>query len=514
MIFGHSIGVYSTNTKPDGSKGIGTANATGIGDIPDSNFMVSLGSESGQVGKPLEQAGTFMHELGHNLGLRHGGTDNVNNKPNYLSVMNYSFQFGLITNGVRNAVDYSNFYQIPSLNEYSLNEQVGLNGGPLVANYGTFYYCYVEVPAKGGGLTLQQQTRFVPYANPPIDWNCNGTIDAGTLKDGYDLDGLTDQFSDPALTTDPLVGSEDWSHLIFAGGAIGQLGQGSGGSLLGEQAVEGPVPHLPVPNDVDVVSPGLAIVPPGASITNFTYTITNTGQQPDTYNLTPVSQYSNWWDISGVPATISLRGRSSTGHDPGNSSIELWVLESRRRSRDVSAASDESVLSHHIGKRCRRARFSDVSRNVVRTFCYRPDTERSASSDSRLRVCYRNCYHDSSSWFCRHGSLSQIPSGCGFVAPGRHSLVASTGPAFVATQCWETQAAASAAIASGSLDSSRRQPRHGRGNGVSESRGSFQRFAGIVGGNFAFSGGSISISCPTSLVKPWVRQTVRLSAQG
>ncbi len=33
-----------------------------------------------------------MHELGHNLGLQHGGADDWNNKPNYLSVMNYLFQ--------------------------------------------------------------------------------------------------------------------------------------------------------------------------------------------------------------------------------------------------------------------------------------------------------------------------------------------------------------------------------------------------------------------------------------
>ncbi|MFP8777848.1 hypothetical protein [Hydrogenophaga sp. RWCD_12] len=36
-----------------------------------------------------EQAATFMHELGHNLGLRHGGNEDKNYKPNYLSVMNY-----------------------------------------------------------------------------------------------------------------------------------------------------------------------------------------------------------------------------------------------------------------------------------------------------------------------------------------------------------------------------------------------------------------------------------------
>ena len=41
-----------------------------------------------------EDALLFIHELGHNLGLKHGGTDNLNYKPNYLSVMNYFFQFG------------------------------------------------------------------------------------------------------------------------------------------------------------------------------------------------------------------------------------------------------------------------------------------------------------------------------------------------------------------------------------------------------------------------------------
>ena len=41
------------------------------------------------VGSRSQQAGTFMHELGHTIGLRHGGGDNTNFKPNYLSVMNY-----------------------------------------------------------------------------------------------------------------------------------------------------------------------------------------------------------------------------------------------------------------------------------------------------------------------------------------------------------------------------------------------------------------------------------------
>ncbi len=36
--------------------------------------------------------GTIMHELGHNLGLLHGGTDDTNCKINYVSVMNYNRQ--------------------------------------------------------------------------------------------------------------------------------------------------------------------------------------------------------------------------------------------------------------------------------------------------------------------------------------------------------------------------------------------------------------------------------------
>jgi len=38
------------------------------------------------------QAGVIMHELGHNLGLRHGGNEDQNYKPNYTSVMNYLYQ--------------------------------------------------------------------------------------------------------------------------------------------------------------------------------------------------------------------------------------------------------------------------------------------------------------------------------------------------------------------------------------------------------------------------------------
>jgi hypothetical protein len=84
----------------------GAGGSSGIAELPGNDFLVTLGgwSLSATPGTNLNrlinyQAGTFMHELGHNLGLRHGGNENANYKPNYFSVMNYLYQLnGLSSN--------------------------------------------------------------------------------------------------------------------------------------------------------------------------------------------------------------------------------------------------------------------------------------------------------------------------------------------------------------------------------------------------------------------------------
>ena len=59
------------------------------------NFAVTFGpyTDAGETPLFTTAAATFMHELGHNLGLVHGGDEVcINQKPNYVSVMNYTYQ--------------------------------------------------------------------------------------------------------------------------------------------------------------------------------------------------------------------------------------------------------------------------------------------------------------------------------------------------------------------------------------------------------------------------------------
>src|SRR6476620_10168030 len=74
------------------------ADLNGLAELPGYNLVVTLHDfftlfscydNFTDVCEMLE-AGLFMHELGHNLDLHHGGADDINYKPNYLSVMSYA----------------------------------------------------------------------------------------------------------------------------------------------------------------------------------------------------------------------------------------------------------------------------------------------------------------------------------------------------------------------------------------------------------------------------------------
>ncbi len=174
------------------------SSVSGIGELGGANFIVSLGEWTNHTGSIDEQAGTFMHELGHNLGLDHGGIDSVNFKPNYLSVMTYAFQTvgitSLLPNGtLTHRFDYSRA-ALPSLNEAALNETVGIKAG----NDYTSWIC----PRIAGQLPQNRSG----LGNLPIDWTCSGAINIKSLVSA-DVNG------DGSLET--LVGFNDWANLAY-----------------------------------------------------------------------------------------------------------------------------------------------------------------------------------------------------------------------------------------------------------------------------------------------------------
>ncbi len=96
VVFGHTI----ADTVGEGA--CDPSAFSGYAELPGQNFVIAMG-QLVFVGAPASfqrfvVASAVMHELGHNLGLHHGGGsgvfgDDTNFKPNYLSVMNYNHIF-------------------------------------------------------------------------------------------------------------------------------------------------------------------------------------------------------------------------------------------------------------------------------------------------------------------------------------------------------------------------------------------------------------------------------------
>ncbi|MCP4168872.1 MAG: hypothetical protein GY759_23660 [Chloroflexi bacterium] len=150
-------------------------NISGIGDLPGEDFMVTFGGWNPTSVNRTSEGGTFMHELGHTLDLTHGGSDHIHNKPNYLSIMNYSFQLGNI---IPRPLDYSRWALAP-LNEAALLENKGSdNDSPppdLVAHWPNTVFSYYHAGSD------QCRWAQLPTVGD-INWNWANGIEGGVLN--------------------------------------------------------------------------------------------------------------------------------------------------------------------------------------------------------------------------------------------------------------------------------------------------------------------------------------------
>ena len=102
--------------------------SSGYAEVFGDDIIVSLFCYA-QSGK--NQVTTMMHELGHNIGLDHGGDTRCNWKPNYNSIMNHKFQFPGIDKDCNPSPDLVYDYSVGdriTIDENHVNEHLGTCG--------------------------------------------------------------------------------------------------------------------------------------------------------------------------------------------------------------------------------------------------------------------------------------------------------------------------------------------------------------------------------------------------
>ena len=204
--------------------------------------MVTLGLWDALVGTEFMQASTTLHELGHNLGLWHGGAapqfTNLANaranafvqpncKPNYFSIMSYLFQATGVTDYLGNSSTRYSAEIVDSLNEAGLSD-TALTPTQLFKTAwftpivpGTFGHTFHISPstkhcngtplfldASGNPTELPMGRMDASTPLDAIDWNgAAGVYLPGRTSQDVNFDGF--ESGQPAT----LVSFNDWSNI-------------------------------------------------------------------------------------------------------------------------------------------------------------------------------------------------------------------------------------------------------------------------------------------------------------
>ncbi|QLI82129.1 lamin tail domain-containing protein [Chitinibacter fontanus] len=201
----------------------GSSGSSGVAEIGGNDFIVSLGkwglnssTASNRYRLINYQAGTIMHELGHNLGLRHGGFENTNYKPNYYSIMNYLYQLQGLGDRAGSIGPVQRYY----LNKgyYSLSS-CALEGSACSATYRIDYSDgsseRMNENALNEALSIGRGVDAGIYA----DWNNSRALNTATYALDVNGDGALGYLQD----------YDDWGNIALR---FARTSQGSAGAAM------------------------------------------------------------------------------------------------------------------------------------------------------------------------------------------------------------------------------------------------------------------------------------------
>lgn len=200
--------VFANSLNPDGSGG-----SSGVAEMYGNDLIISLGNYglSTAPGSALNllinlQAGTLMHELGHNLGLRHGGNEDMNYKPNHYSVMNYMYQFAGLSATPNSVYAAERYYLANGLKDKTYCNLI--ENSPCSSDF--------KISYSDGSSSDLDENNLVESANigrgsapgAYADWNDDGALTAA----GFARNIAPQNGSRMAVLHD----YDEWDHLAFA----------------------------------------------------------------------------------------------------------------------------------------------------------------------------------------------------------------------------------------------------------------------------------------------------------
>jgi hypothetical protein len=210
--------------------------SSGFGDVGGGDSLITLGAFGfNHNGSDVAQAGTFMHETGHNFERRHGGEGLERNcKPNYVSVMSYLFQVHGMNGGT--AVDFSGQVLNP-LDETTLSDvPLSVAGAPATPpSYATRWYAPLGTSFIQNSLNVTPAPKHCDGSLPssaepdmgridgtdpmlPIDWLNDGILQSTNPTTDVNFDGYQNPNpTDPPPSNGALNGSNDWLYILQTG---------------------------------------------------------------------------------------------------------------------------------------------------------------------------------------------------------------------------------------------------------------------------------------------------------